>query len=106
VGAKLDGEGNCRISKSGGIGSFLPICAPRAAALAPVAVAAPGVALRARTDNRVCRRGSLNVRFASESDQVAASSRIVAKGQSTKSLRDSEASGLSEIYTHVRQRFE
>jgi hypothetical protein len=28
------------------------------------------------------------------------------KGQSTKSLRDSEASGLSEIYTHVRQRFE
>ena len=26
--------------------------------------------------------------------------------QSTKSLRDSEASGLSEIYTHVRQRFE
>ena len=28
------------------------------------------------------------------------------KGQGTKSLRDSEASGLSEIYTHVRQRFE
>ena len=26
--------------------------------------------------------------------------------QRTKSLRDSEASGLSEIYTHVRQRFE
>jgi hypothetical protein len=28
------------------------------------------------------------------------------KCQRTKSLRDSEASGLSEIYTHVRQRFE
>jgi hypothetical protein len=62
--AKLDGEGNCRISKSGGIGSFLAICAPRAVALAPVAVAAPDVALRARTHNPVCRRGTLNVRFA------------------------------------------
>jgi hypothetical protein len=58
------GEGNCRISKSGGIGSFLAICTPRAAALAPVAVAAPDVALRARTHNPVCRRGTLNVRFA------------------------------------------
>jgi hypothetical protein len=27
-------------------------------------------------------------------------------GHGTKSLRDSEASGLSEIYTHLRQRFE
>ena len=30
----------------------------------------------------------------------------VEMGQCTKSLRDSEASGLSEIYTHVRQGFE
>ena len=51
------------------------------------------------TDQRCLR----DVRFPPDRDQITASD---VRGQSTKSLRDSEASGLSEIYTHVRQRFE